>query len=98
MLVNIILVLGLVALVALFGWLTKRAWGSKRKILKWFALVLAGLLTLLLAVVALVGGKGVFSFLRHTRSRLRKSRSPARRNRSRAANISRQCCARVVTV
>ena len=60
MIINSITVLGLVALVVLFGWLTKRAWGLKHKILKFPAVILAGLLTLLLAVVALVGGKGVF--------------------------------------
>lgn len=51
-------VIVLVALVALFSWLAKRAWGSKRKILKWVGLVLAGLLTLIFAlalVVALIG-------------------------------------------
>lgn len=51
-------VLILVVLVVLFGFLTRRAWGSKRKILKWVGLVLAGLLTLIFAlvlVIALIG-------------------------------------------
>lgn len=58
MVVNIVSVLVLVLLVVLFAWLTKRAWGSKHRILKWPALILSGLLTLLLAlvtVVALIG-------------------------------------------
>ena len=44
----------LLALVILFGWLTLRAWGSKRAWLKWVGLVLSGLLTLILALVTLV--------------------------------------------
>ncbi len=47
-------VLVLVVLIVLFGWLTTRAWGSKRKILKWVGLVLAGLLTLIFALVLVV--------------------------------------------
>lgn len=48
----------LAALAVLFGYLAKRAWGSKHKVLKWPGLVLAGLLTLLFVlvfVVALLG-------------------------------------------
>jgi len=55
---TIVGLLVLLALVVLFGWLAKRAWGSKHKVLKWPALVLSGLLTLacvLLFVVALIG-------------------------------------------
>jgi mono/diheme cytochrome c family protein len=56
---NIITLFALVALVVLFAWFTKRAWGSKHKILKWLALVLAGLLTLLFGLIAVVGAKGI---------------------------------------
>ncbi len=48
----------LLLLTLLFGFLLKRAWGSRNAILKWVGLVLMGLLTLLFAVVfvtALVG-------------------------------------------
>lgn len=48
----------LLVLAVLFAYLTLRAWGSKRGILKWVALVLSGLLTLIfgiLLVVAVVG-------------------------------------------
>lgn len=38
-------------LVLLFGFLTRRAWGSKNAILKWVGVVLAGLLTLLFTLV-----------------------------------------------
>jgi mono/diheme cytochrome c family protein len=52
--VNIVGLLVLLALVVLFGWLAKRSWGSKRKILKWVGVVLASLLTLILALVTVV--------------------------------------------
>ena len=41
----------LLSLVVLFGYLVKRAWGSKRKWLKWVGLILSGLLTLIFAAV-----------------------------------------------
>lgn len=56
---NIITLVVLVAFVVLFAWLTKRAWGSKHKFLKWPALVLAGLVTLVLALVTVLGAKGM---------------------------------------
>ncbi len=59
MVANIIGVLILIALVLLFGWLTRRAWGSKHRIAKWPALVLSGLVTLLLFVVTVVAAIGV---------------------------------------
>jgi mono/diheme cytochrome c family protein len=60
MIVNIVSVLVLVAFVVLFVWLTRRAWGSKRRILKWPALVLSGLLTLVLALVTVVALIGLY--------------------------------------
>lgn len=51
-------VLVLVVLIALFGFLVFRSWGSKRAWLKWLGLVLSGLLTVVLLIVlalALVG-------------------------------------------
>src|SRR5262249_46072549 len=51
-------VLVLVVLIALFGFLAFRSWGSKRAWLKWLGLVLSGLLTLLFLLVlalALIG-------------------------------------------
>ncbi len=59
MIVNILILLVLIALVVLFAWLTKRAWGSQHKILKWPLLVLSGLVTLLLLVITVIGGKGL---------------------------------------
>jgi mono/diheme cytochrome c family protein len=57
---NIIGLLVLLALVVLFGWLARRSWGSKRKFLKWPALILSGLLTLLLALITVVAAIGVY--------------------------------------
>lgn len=48
----------LVVLVALFGYLVLRAWGSKNAILKWVGVVLGGLLTLILALVLIVAVLG----------------------------------------
>src|SRR5512147_266371 len=58
MIANILILLVLVALVVLFAWLTKRAWGSNHKILKWPLLVLSGLVTLLLLLITVIGAKG----------------------------------------
>ncbi len=51
-------VLALVILLILFAWLARRAWRSKRRIIKWPGVVLAGLLSLLslaVLVLALIG-------------------------------------------
>ncbi len=64
MVVNLISLLVLAALVVLFGWLAARAWRSKHAWLKWPGVVLAGLLTLLLLLVTLVTGKGIFDLFR----------------------------------
>ena len=58
MLGNIISLLILLALVILFVWLTRRAWHSRRALLRWAGTILAGLLALLstaVLVVALIG-------------------------------------------
>jgi mono/diheme cytochrome c family protein len=49
----------LVAVVVLLGWLTWRAWHLRRAILKWPAVVLAFLFTLVFALVAGVIGRGL---------------------------------------
>lgn len=51
---NVIALVVVLALAVLFGWLAKRAWGSKRRILKWPASVLSGLLTLVFALLFVV--------------------------------------------
>jgi mono/diheme cytochrome c family protein len=55
---TIVGLLVLLVLVVLFGWLAKRAWGSKSAIVKWPGVILTGLLTLvflLVFVLALMG-------------------------------------------
>ncbi len=55
---NIVSVLILVLTIGLFAWLARRAWGSRRGVLKWSGTILAGLLTLVFAgllVMALIG-------------------------------------------
>ena len=55
----------LLALVLLFGWLAKRAWGAKRWFVKFPGVILAGLLTLVIAAVFVVAGIG---FVKTTRA------------------------------
>ncbi len=59
MIVNVLSIAILVALVVLFAWLARRAWGSKRRILKWPGLFSAGLLTILLAIATALFAKGM---------------------------------------
>ena len=49
---DLIVLLVVFALVVLFGWLARRAWGSSYKRLKWPAMVLFGLLTLIFALIS----------------------------------------------
>lgn len=56
---NLVSLLVLLALVVLFGYLAKRAWGTRRgAIVKWLGVILAGLLTLLVALVFIVATIG----------------------------------------
>jgi len=56
---NIVSLLVLVALVVLFGWLAKRAWGAKRWFVKFPGVILAGLLALVFLLVVFFAGKGM---------------------------------------
>jgi mono/diheme cytochrome c family protein len=60
MLINLISLVILVALVVLFAWLTRRAWRAKRAWVKFPGILLAGLVTLLLALVAIMAGIGMW--------------------------------------
>ena len=62
MLGNLITLAILIALVVLFAWLLRRAWRLKRWYVKWPLLVLAGLLTLLLALIAVLDARGLYMF------------------------------------
>ncbi len=59
MIVNIISLLLLALLAALFAWLATRAWRAKRAYVKWPAVILAGLFTLIFAAVTGVAGIGL---------------------------------------
>lgn len=50
----------LVALAILFAWLTRRAWKSKRAVLKWVGVLLGGLLTLILAFLCITAAIGLY--------------------------------------
>jgi cytochrome c553 len=58
MIVNIVSLLVLVLLVVLFAWLATRAWRAKHAFVKWPGVILAGLLTLVLAAVTVVSVLG----------------------------------------
>jgi len=61
---NLITLVILGGIVVLFGWLTWRAWKSKRALLKWVGVVGAGLLTLLFALLTFVFVKGLYDLYR----------------------------------
>ena len=66
MLSNVLSILILVALIVLFAWLTRRAWRSRHRVVKWGGTVLAGLLTLIPTVVLAVALVGFYKFgVRH---------------------------------
>ncbi len=51
----------IVALVAVFcGWLVTRAWRSRRALVKWLGVLLAGLLTLIFALATVLGAVGTY--------------------------------------
>lgn len=56
---NLIPLLILIALVVLFAWLVLRSWRAKNAIVKWVGVIIAGLLTILFALVTLVYAKGM---------------------------------------
>ena len=57
---DIVGVLVLVVLAALFGWLATRAWRARNAILKWVGVVLSGLLTLVFSLLLVVGLVGFY--------------------------------------
>jgi mono/diheme cytochrome c family protein len=61
MLGNLVFWLVLVAVAVLFGWLVKRAWGAKHWFVKFPGVFFAGLLMLVFALVAIVGGIGLIN-------------------------------------
>lgn len=62
---TIIGLLVLVLLTVLFAWLVRRAWLARRGWLKWLGIVLAGLFTIIFALLTVVGALGVYKVYRH---------------------------------
>ncbi len=60
MAIDFVSVLILLILLALFGWLTLRAWNAKRAVVKWPGCVLTGLVTLSLGLVAIFAAIGFY--------------------------------------
>src|SRR4051812_47452743 len=60
MLGNILTLLVMVVLVVLFAWLVRRAWRLKRWYLRWPALLVSGLLTLLLLLITVLDARGLY--------------------------------------
>lgn len=60
MIVDLIAILVIIALVALFAWLTRRAWRARNAIVNWGGTILAGLLTLALALITIVAAIGFY--------------------------------------
>lgn len=54
-LLNLIVLVALALLVILFGWLTRHAWRIRRAILKWVSVIFAGLATLALLLLLVLG-------------------------------------------
>jgi mono/diheme cytochrome c family protein len=59
---NFVTLIFLIALAVLFGWLTRRAWRRTNPFAKWAGTLLSGLLTLVLALVSLVGLMGIYRY------------------------------------
>ena len=60
MISNVLGWLVFVAFAVLFGWLTRRAWRVKNALLKWGKVALSGLLTLVLVLLTVVLGRGLY--------------------------------------
>jgi mono/diheme cytochrome c family protein len=56
---NVLSLLALIAIAILFGWLATRAWRTKRAIVKWPGVILAGLLALILVLVSGIVANGL---------------------------------------
>lgn len=56
---NLIVLLVLIGITLFFGFLAWRAWHARNAIVKWVGVIFAALLTLLLALITLVYGKGM---------------------------------------
>ena len=62
MLINVLLVLVVAAMAGFFGWLTRRASLVGNPFIKWIGIILAGLLTLIVGLVAVVAAIGLVKY------------------------------------
>ncbi|MGE5249455.1 MAG: c-type cytochrome [Bacteroidota bacterium] len=60
--VNFLLLLLVLLIAVFFGWLTRRAFSARNPFVKWIGSILAGLLTLLVGLFAVVSGIGIFKY------------------------------------
>lgn len=60
MVTNLLVWFGLLAVTVLFGWLARRAFRARSRIVKWAGGVLSGLLTIILALIVVVSGIGLY--------------------------------------
>lgn len=62
MFTNILILIVLILAAVALGWLTRRVWGSKNAVLKWAGSIVSGLLTLVVALVSVVGLLGLIKY------------------------------------
>ena len=59
---NLVSLLVPIALIVLFAWLARRAWGARHAVVKWVGVVLAGIVTLILTAFTIVAVIGLIKF------------------------------------
>jgi mono/diheme cytochrome c family protein len=62
MAVNLLILALVIGLTVFFGWLTRKAWKADNPILKWTGVVIGGIFTLIISLVAVLGMLGVFKY------------------------------------
>src|SRR5574338_1726242 len=62
MAINFLILIAIIGLAVFLGWLTRQAWRSDRPILKWAGVVVGGIFTLIVSLVAVLGLVGVFKY------------------------------------
>jgi mono/diheme cytochrome c family protein len=62
MAVNLLILALIIGLAVFLGWLTRKAWRAKNPVLKWAGVVVGGVLTLVVSLVAVLGLVGVFRY------------------------------------
>lgn len=62
MALNFLILFVVIGLAVLFGWLTRKAWKAANPFLKWIGAILSGLLTLIVAFLAVLGLIGTYRY------------------------------------